>query len=394
MELYHDTLEFDWDMRIRTALESYRHTRQIGDVLLAGFDQHGRWLGLKQRLNGVDFPLWMTARLSTEVIPKARLTTTSDEGEIALLCSWVDSGEGSLDLPFCEIAGDLRAEKARVIHAPHLRFVGGEMSLWSAEVVGIPQLQHIGGSLWAGSVISFQAESLDQVAGLYLGAAKSLRAPDLRVVSGELLATRATRVELPKLSHVLAEMNFNSAAKVELPSLRQVEGAIQADKASVIFAPELARVAGFVSTNRARSVHMPKLTLAPHEISAPRAGEFIRLNEAGERVLHASIRDERAGPVKCDFTRILGDLLVDKATSVHAPNLVFVGGTFDANAAATIHVPQLKCVGEDFITESAPGFWVTGVVCGGTWYAHPDARANWLATLARQAIRDDSEFEL
>lgn len=268
------------------------------------------------------------------------------------------------------------------------------MSLWSAEVVEIPCLQHIGGSLWAGSVTSFQAESLDHVAGLYLGAAKSLHTPRLRVVSGELLAIRATRVELPKLSYVLAEMNLNSATKVELPSLRQVEGAIQADKASGIFAPELARVAGFVSANRARSVHMPKLTLAPHEISAPLAREYIRTNEVGERVLHASIRDEGAGPVKCDFTRILGDLLIDKATSVHAPNLVFVGGNFEASSAKTIHAPLLMCVGEDLCSESAPGFWVTGIVCGGTWYAHPDARANWQAMLARQAIRDDSGLEL
>lgn len=394
LELYHDTLEFDRDMRIRAALESYRHNRRIEDVLLVGFDQHGRWLGLKQRLNGADFPLWMTASLSAEVIPKARLTTTSVEGEIALLCSWVDSGDGRVDLPFYKIAGDLRAVKGRAIHAPRLSFVGGEMSLGSAEVVEIPRLQHIGGSLWAGSVISFQAEALERVAGLYLCAATSLRAPELRVASGELLATRATRVELPKLSYVLADMNLNCAAKVELPSLRQVEGAIQADKASVIFAPELARVAGFVSANRARSVHMPKLTLAPHEISAPRAGEFIRLNEAGERALHASICDERAGPVKCDFTRILGDLLIDKATRVDVPNLIFVGGSFDASSAKTIHAPLLTCVGEDLCSESAPGFWAAGVVCGGAWYAHPDARANWLAMLARQALNDGPGLEL
>ncbi|MCP5543858.1 MAG: hypothetical protein H7A49_08120 [Akkermansiaceae bacterium] len=394
VQLYHDTSSYEWDLRVRDACAEYQRTRRIDELLIAGFSQHGRWHGLRQRSNGVEFPAWLMNGLQAETIPKNRLERVSETGEFHLLSSYVDDRTGEVHLPWHSVGGAVHLEKAAVVRAPNLRVVGGEVVAWSATEIEIPCLERIEESLWAGAVTELHAPKLTSVGGLYLAGAATIHAPDLGVVNGEFLARSAGCASLPKLAHVLADLNLDGVNDLSLPALRQVEGAIQADRAKRVSSPELARVAGYVSCNRARSIHAPCLVLAPHEISAPHAREFIRVGSGGERILHASIRNEGKIAVRTDFTHIHGDLLVPHAKRISAPNLVSLSGSLEADEAIAVDAPSLRWVGGDLITESAPDFFPAQVLCGGEWVGHPEARKRWAERQARHALRDGPGFEL
>ncbi|MCB1129542.1 MAG: hypothetical protein KDN05_00335 [Verrucomicrobiae bacterium] len=393
-QIYQDNTDWVWDLRVREACERYQRTRTIDDNLLVGYDQQGRWRGLQQRVNGADFERWLTVGLESEDIGEERLTTMSPSGQLHLLCNYCHTGDSELHLPYQSVAGGVFAKQACSVFAPNLGVVGGELAAGSAGILDAPRLERVGGDLWAGSLEEFHVEFLSRVGGLYLSKTRQLHAPRLQVVAGELLARSARSVDLPQLRHVLADVNLNKACVLDLPELMQVEGAIQADGARMLSLPSLVRMAGYLSANRARSIHCPKIALAPHELSAPAASEFIRTDDQGRQTLLTSIRDDRRGSYSTEISHVRGDLVVPNARHLHAPNLVSVIGSFEADKALTIHAPQLRWVGEDLYSESAPDYCPADVICGGAWYGHPNAKKTWVETQARRALRGGPGFEL
>lgn len=382
-----------WDQKVRDACIQYHDTGAIGDVLLAGFDQHGRWSGLQQKTNGAHFPAAMTARLADEVVPEARRSKITPAGESVMLCSYHTEARGRVHLPFHRIAGGLRATKAMHFEAADLRSVGGDLALWSAKVVITPSLQKIGGCLWASSATRVLADRLESASGLSAPLARHLCLPRLMLVDGDLNVGDATRIDMPKLKYVLGDLDAGHAKRLELPELRQVEGDLLVNRAKSLNLPALLRVEGLVGANLAKTLHAPKLSVDLWHLSAPCAREFIRTNATGEKTLHASIRDETARAVYCDFAHILGDVVAYNASAFRAPNLVSVGGDLVAMSAEMFEAPRLGSVGGDLDTSSARDFWKYDFVCR-LWYPHPEAHKDWMARKARDALRCDSTMEL
>lgn len=380
----------DWDKAVVEACDHYNRSGEIQNILLTGFDQKGRWIGLKKRTNGLSFPRSLTAKLSREKIPVTRCVTTNSAGESVLFSSFHSSSNSLVLLPFHHVAGWIRAKNATAFSAPQLRSVGWDMELRSSTRLVIPSLVKVGGKIRACSVVSFVADRLQSVGGgLNTIGASKLHAPLLRLVGGALQAESATHLDLSGLWGVMEEMNCDSAEELYLPELRQVDGTLLANRARTLVAPELCSV-DFLFANSATSVQVPKLVCHATYISVTQAREFIEIDDMGGKTLHASIYDNLAESVFIDFVCVKGHIEVS-AKSFHAPNLESVGGDLLADSAREVVAPRLRRVGGKLDTSSAREFWKTDLHCG-AWTQHPDAKKVRLAREARSALHEDPDL--
>ncbi len=295
----------DSDEQIMWACAHYNRTGEIADILLAGFDQLGKWVGLRPNSNGWKFDESLTRLISKETIPQERLVHINGKNEAILLSSFVTYSNDTLLLDYQHINGSLFAQSTKKILAPQLQSVAGYLLVESAIEFEVPELQFVGRNMQVGSVIKLITPHLKKVGG-WLGArsATEFHAPQLRNVGSDLLLPSITEFDAPCLKSVDGILDANSAKTFHAPALQSVYLSLNAAAATEIHVPSLQTVGGLLGTDSVLEFRAPQIC------------------------------------------HVIGDLRVLSALEIRALNLVSVSGSLLADSAKVIIAPKLQCGGE------------------------------------------------
>ena len=223
-------------------LEHFVRTADVSEIPLIGFDQTGRWIGMKQRTDGTNFPRKLTKKISNLKVPDFALISTNALGQKTLHGSFVLETEEPVLIDFHEVVGNIivRSTTNPDFHEPNLLLVHGMFDVMSGTVnmpellnanhymkfprtkrLNAPALILIEGTLLAIEVVEFDAPSLYQVGGdLLLYDAVRFRAPKLDSVGRHLLAEQATSFDAPNLKYVGGILDTFSAAGFYLSDIR------------------------------------------------------------------------------------------------------------------------------------------------------------------------------
>ncbi len=311
-----------WDERVRDAFAHYKKTHEIQDILLTRYDQHGMWIPVIWHEVVEDA---LIAELVRTVIPPERRENTNEAGERTLLCSFINHSEGTVDIPYHHVKGEIVVTEAETLNAPVLVSVGRRMVSICAIYFNIPKLQIAGWTIEAAGAFNFNA-------------------PNLQSVEGWLCAEGAIEFHAPKLQSVGGGLGAHFAEKLHIPKLQSVEEGLDAGSARNFDAPELQSVGGDLNAGSAVQFNAPKLQ------------------------------------------SVVGDLIDYDGEDFCAPTLLSVGGSMFAGSATKLNAGVLKRVGGALDTRNASDFYIRRKYVGGDRELHPDAERNWQRK--QQALRD------
>ena len=140
------------------SLAHYKATKKIQDVLLACFDQHGRWF-YHPYLDDDD-----CYDLPQRTISPNLLVNTFPNGQTSLLCSYLTQTESRDVIDFHHVVGQIFLMNALRFSAPNLQTVGGGLTTESATIFRAQKLQTANGDLNAKSATFFDAPMLGAMA--------------------------------------------------------------------------------------------------------------------------------------------------------------------------------------------------------------------------------------
>ena len=317
-----------WDERVRDAFAHYKETHEIQDILLTRYDQHGMWIPVIWHEVVEDA---LIAELVRTVIPPERRENTNEAGERTLLCSFINHSEGTVDIPYHHVKGEIVVTEAETLNAPVLVSVGRRMVSICAIYFNIPKLQFAGSSIEAQSAYKFNAPNLQSVGGsLFVQIAQKVHAPKLQSVEGGLGAHFAEELHIPNLQFVGWDIEAQSALKFDAPHLQSVGRNLNAEAAV--------------------------------EFNAP------KLQSVGE------------------------NLIAFTAEVIDVPKLQSVGGSMYAGSATKLNAGVLKRVGGALNTRNAKDFYIRREYVGGDRELNSDAVNNWEAI--RDAMKKQPELEI
>src|ERR1035437_4259622 len=81
--------DVEQDRQTVQQLEHFDKTGELSGIPLIGFDQTGKWIGMKQRTDGLNFPRKLTRKISRLKLPEDVLITTNELGQKTLHGSFV-----------------------------------------------------------------------------------------------------------------------------------------------------------------------------------------------------------------------------------------------------------------------------------------------------------------
>jgi hypothetical protein len=228
---------------IIAAATAFLKTGSMHDMLLPFYDQTGRWAAqLEPPEIGAGDSL---DALQTTVLPESLRSTINGDGERVLLTSYIHKGEQPHEIPWHEIAGDVRVESETAVTAPNLRrLVPDSGCMFAAPMVYLPELNaasrlyleaneltipKLNTVKWAEiNTPKLNAPSLQTAGVLELNGTKSAEFPSLRTVeqsisSFSILEFHAQNLEMvnPK-SEILSYFLLSAATIIEAPKLKFV----------------------------------------------------------------------------------------------------------------------------------------------------------------------------
>lgn len=228
------------DAEIIRELEHFNPTDEMPQILRVGFDQTGKWVGMKRFVDGKNFPEKLIKKIRKLKVPKEVLITTDADGR-HLHGSYVVETEQPVEIDFSTINGNLSAKSNTNpdFHAPNLTDVKGTVDIKSFNV-DMPNLLYVGNHL-------------------ILTETKKLNIPRLCCVISSIVCVQIEEFSAPELQVVHGMMLLHDAIDVQVPKLTQTGWHLYAEKATSFVAPNLKFVGGVLCTTSARDFYLPGL---------------------------------------------------------------------------------------------------------------------------------------
>ncbi len=228
------------DAEIIRELEHFNATDDVKSVPLIGFDQSGKWIGMKQFSTQKNFPEKLTRKIRKLKVPIDVLITTNEDGK-RLEGSYVVDTEQPLTIDFAMISGNLivRSKSNADFHAPNLTDVKGKVEITSRNV-DMPNLLCV-----ADFTVLLQTETLN--------------IPKLQYALRCVICPQVTAFTAPELLIVKGDLVITNAVSVHLPKLTGTERHFMTGSATTLIAPNLETVGGILDTTNARDFYLPHL---------------------------------------------------------------------------------------------------------------------------------------
>ena len=229
------------DRQVVQELENFIRTGSVATIPLTGFDQTGKWIGMKQRVDSKNFPRKLTKKISRLKVPISALITIDAVGQKTLHGSYVVETETTVTIDFHTVLGDIivRSTTNPDFHAPNLECVEGTFNVLSSNV-DTPKLQIVLLFLCVTEATYLNAPALRIVGRcLVCLCIQEFSAPVLKQVGGDLLAPLATRFQAPLLESVGRHLIAGEATAFLAPNLRSVGEVLHTSSAENFYLPNL-----------------------------------------------------------------------------------------------------------------------------------------------------------
>lgn len=236
------------ETEIEAASLAYLKTGEIPELLLPGFDQHGRWIQESPTSEFVS--ACARARLQSIVLADFQRSTINADGEHILLTSCIINPGESAEIPWHEIRGLIRIETDSAVIAPNLRRISSYDADIDGPSVSLPELR-------TATRITVSADELAIPFLANVGWAEfqtpNLTAPSLRT-AGNLELGSSQTADLPALQTVDLGIRSYSLLKFRAPNLETINSKTKSHfglvlpYTTVFYAPKL-RVSGKCKVN-------------------------------------------------------------------------------------------------------------------------------------------------
>jgi hypothetical protein len=228
------------DEEIIRGLEEFNSTGSVKNLSLIGFDQNGKWIGMRRFSDNQNFPEKLTKKVRKLKVPIEVLISTNEDGK-RLEGSYVADTEEPLTIDFAMISGNLivRSKSNADFHAPYLTDVVGKVEIMSANV-NMPSLL-----CTADFIVLLHTETLN--------------IPKLTYALRCVICPFVSEFNAPELLFVKGDFMISNAAHIHLPNLTGIERHFMAGGATTLIAPKLETVGGILDSSSARDFYMPGL---------------------------------------------------------------------------------------------------------------------------------------
>jgi hypothetical protein len=249
------------DAEIIRELEHFNATGDVSSLPLIGFDQNGKWIGMKQFSTQENFPEKLTKKIRKLKVPKDVLVAMYEGGK-RLQTSFVIETDEPVTIDYQMIDGNLIVKSTvnPQFHAPNLTDVEGKIEIMAAHV-DMPNLLCVGDF-----TVLLKTETLNiprlahALRCVICPLVKEFNAPELLIVKGDCFIPSATAVDLPKLTGT--ERHF------------------LAGNATTFIAPDLKFVGERLDTSSARNFYIKSLEV----------GEWLRHPDAERLFVRKALR--------------------------------------------------------------------------------------------------------
>jgi hypothetical protein len=246
-------------------LEHFIATGDVSRIPLTGFDQNGKWIGMKQFTDGENFPRKLTKKISKLKVPEHILITTDADGNKRLHGSYIVDTEDPLTIDFSRIDGNLAVRSTTYpdFHAPNLTEVEGRIEIMSANV-NMPNLLCVASYLILDETRKLNIPKFAYAfRSLICLDVEEFNAPELLVTWGDILVLNATTVHVPKLTGVARHFLAGNATTFIAPNLQSVGGRLDTSSARNFYVASL-EVGEWLAHPDAKRLFAARGLKAPH----------------------------------------------------------------------------------------------------------------------------------
>lgn len=216
------------DEEIIRELEHFNATGEVKTVPLIGFDQNGRWIGMKQFSTQENFPEKLTKKVRKLKVPLDVLISTDNDGNRRLRGSYVIDTETPVTIDLIIIEGNLivRSETMPDFHAPNLTDVFGKLEIM-AKNVDMPNLICAYDFMVLTETVTLNIPKLEfALRCVICPEVKEFAAPALQIVEGDFVVPSATSVHVPRLIQTKRHFLAGNATTIDAPNLKGVGGTL------------------------------------------------------------------------------------------------------------------------------------------------------------------------
>lgn len=228
------------DEEIIRNLEHFNATGDVTSIPFIGFDQNGKWIGMRKFSTNEKFPEVLTKKIRKLDVPLNALHKTDEDGK-HFRGSYVVNTEEPVTIDFTTIRGHLivKSKSNPYFHAPNLTDVEGKVEI-NSKHVDMPELDFLFDILSLPLTETLNIPKLDHVLrDLICPKVSAFNAPELLIIRGNFAIPEAISVHVPNLSRILRHFLAGNATTIFAPKLEFVRGILDTSSAPDFYSPHL-----------------------------------------------------------------------------------------------------------------------------------------------------------